>query len=134
MKHRVELPFRTSFDFSDGYAGEFDDWLTLCTASAFERRLVTDDGQGSRTYTQRVTLTPQELATAKRHYRRLANACGSRGLLTLTDVLEMAIQDLFSVSYCRHEHDCCGCWSTYAHAVRVKSREFHVRLHATANL
>jgi len=48
--------------------------------------------------------------------------------------LSRAIADtLGGGSNCRHEHDCCGCASTYATVRRVSNREYAVRLRTSFN-
>jgi hypothetical protein len=47
--------------------------------------------------------------------------------------LSRAIRDTLSTGGCSHEHDCCGCASTYASVRRVGPREYKVRTRTTYN-
>jgi len=48
--------------------------------------------------------------------------------------LSGAINDTLSGSSCRHEHDCCGCASTYTDVRRVSKREYAVVVHTYYNV
>ena len=47
--------------------------------------------------------------------------------------LSQAICDTMGGSPCQHEHDCCGCPSTYADVERTGEWRYTVKLHTTLN-
>jgi hypothetical protein len=47
--------------------------------------------------------------------------------------LSQSIADTMGGSPCQHEHDCCGCPSTYADVERTGEWRYTVKLHTTLN-
>jgi hypothetical protein len=47
--------------------------------------------------------------------------------------LSQAIADTMGGSPCQHEHDCCGCPTTYADVERTGEWRYTVKLHTTLN-
>ena len=43
------------------------------------------------------------------------------------------IEQTLTQSHCRHEHDCCGCASYYARAVRIARRKYLIDIHVSYN-
>jgi hypothetical protein len=111
MTHEIHLYERLSHKYRDGWR-HLDDEQYAGTAKVLAYRLVSDEGIDGNTYRTRV-IAPSHL----------------RG----TD-LSRSIADTLSTSYCRHEHDCCGCPSTWADVRRVSRREYAVSLRTTYNV
>lgn len=82
------------------------------TAKILKLQLVEDNGIDGHQHKTRV-IVPSNLANED-----------------LTSVIE----DTLNQSTCQHEHDCCGCASTYATAKRVSKREYAVRLFTSYNV
>lgn len=49
------------------------------------------------------------------------------------ELVAKSLEDYLSVSNCRHEHDCCGCLSTWAEVKKVKRRTWSVKSHYSYN-
>jgi hypothetical protein len=111
MTQQIHLYERLSHKYRDGWR-DLDDEQYVGTAKVLAYRRVSDEGIDGNTYATRV-VAPSAL----------------RGV-----DLSNAIADTLSGSRCRHEHDCCGCPSTYADVRRVSRREYAVSLHTTYNV
>jgi hypothetical protein len=111
MPYAIHLYERLSHKYRDGWR-ELDDEQYVGTAKVLAYRLVNDDGIDGNTHATRV------IASSALRSVDLSNA----------------IADTLGGSRCRHEHDCCGCPSTYANVRRVSRREYSVTLHTTYNV
>lgn len=111
MPTTIELYERLTHQYRDGWR-YLDDERYLGTAKLLAYRLTRDEGSDGNTHVTRV-IAPTSLRAVD---------------------LTRAIEDSLSGSYCRHEHDCCGCPSTYAYARRVSAREYTVQVNTSYNL
>ena len=108
----LDLFQRNSHTYADGWS-HLDDWQHIGTAKQLTPRQTTPpDGHddGGR-YLAKV-IAPRQLK-ARDLTRAIENSMGGSG--------------------CRHEHDCCGCPTTYARAKRTSSREYSVFISVSYN-
>lgn len=108
-KTNINLYRRLTHKYNTAYS-HLDNWAFIgeATQRAPEKLRWSFDGNGeSGTTKVIVTIRPELL---KRFPAK---------------VIERAIEDNYAGS-CACEHDCCGCWSTYALAHRVKPRQWSV--------
>lgn len=111
MPYAIHLYERLTHQYRAGWR-YLDDERYIGTAKTLAHRLTRDDGIDGHAHRTRV------IAPA-----------------ALRDIdLTAAIEDTMSGSSCRHEHDCCGCPSTYARARRVSRREYAVEIETTYNV
>ena len=111
MPNTIDLYQRETHQYKDSYS-HLDDWQQIGTAKVLAYRLIRDEGSDGHTHATRV-IAPATLRAVD---------------------LTRAIEDTMRESNCRHEHDCCGCRSTHAHARRVSAREYTVTLFTSYNL
>ena len=128
MKTKLTIHRRLTSQYSIAYQ-HLDRWerLTEITqkAPAVVEWVESDDGY-SRTSKVLVTMSPSQLAEAKRHHRPDAE-------LTFSQLLTRSIESLYEAG-CTCEHDCCGHWFGYGDAVRVKPREWMVNIYRSVNV
>ena len=111
MPTTIELYERLTHQYADGWR-DLDDERYLGTVKMLSLRLTRDDGIDGNTHLTRV-IAPTDLSAVD---------------------LTHAIEDTLSGSRCRHEHDCCGCPSTYADARRISAREYAVKISTFYNV
>ena len=111
MSYAIHLYERLSHQYRDGWR-HLDEERYVGTAKMLAYRLVSDDGIDGNTHATRV-IAPSALRSVD---------------------LSNVIADTLSGGSCRHEHDCCGCPSTYANVRRVSRREYAVSLHTIYNV
>jgi hypothetical protein len=111
MPNTIDLYQRETNQYNDSYS-HLDEWQQIGTAKILAYRLIRDDGSDGHAHATRV-IAPAALRAID---------------------LTRAIEDTMRESNCRHEHDCCGCPSTHAHARRVSAREYAVTLFTFYNL
>jgi hypothetical protein len=113
-KHQVSV--RLTHQFADGWAHE-DEWRRVATFTVLPARLVEKPRANDEAGTYIVHVISPRPITSKREMDRI----------------RAALADTFSGSSCRHEHDCCGCKSTWARVVHNDRRRFVLRLRITRN-
>jgi hypothetical protein len=111
MPNPIELYQRLTHQYADGWR-YMDDEQHIGTAKVLAARLTRDEGSDGSSHLTRV-IAPAALRDVN---------------------LTRAIENTMSGSHCRHDHDCCGCPTTYATARRVSRREYAVTLRTTFNL
>lgn len=106
---KINLYERLTHKYRDGWSGE-DDHKYIGEAKVLRytpvRTRTSDDFEGSK-ITHTLVVAPAALRD--------------------TD-LRNSIADTMGGSSCRHEHDCCGCPSTYVDVRRISRREYSVKL------
>jgi len=115
MEH-INLSLRCTNGYELGYAS-LDEWRDIGSAKLLAPRNIRSDYEY---YTQDLT---RRLIVSRDVAARYS-----------ADEIQRAINDTLSHSGCRHEHDCCGCVSYYASAIRVRGREYLVKIHSTRNV
>lgn len=111
MPHTIDLYDQLPAQYHHGYRIEGDE-VYIGTAKTLAYRLTRDDGIDGHTRRTRV-IAPAALRDTN---------------------LIRAIELTMTTGNCHHEHDCCGCPSTYAIARRVSRREYAVEVHTTYNV
>jgi hypothetical protein len=111
MTH-LELYQRDSNTYADGWA-HLDEWQHLGTVKLLAMRQ---------------TREPEGHDDGGRYLARVIAPRALKGR-----DLGRAIESSLGGSSCRHEHDCCGCPTTYARAKRITSREYSVSLSVSYN-
>ena len=115
--NKINLALRCTNHFSSGW-DSLDEWHDIGSAKVLARRNLVQDNEHHTGYnwTERVVV-PR--ATLVRY--------GAKAV-------EQAISNTLTYSYCRHDHDCCGCVSYSGYAEHKGGREFLVRGYASRNV
>lgn len=108
---KIDLYERLTHQYRDGWR-DLDEDKFIGTAKVLRYQRLADDGIDGKSF-KTLVFAPSAL----------------RG----TD-LSNAIADTLGGSNCRHEHDCCGCPSTYVDVRRISRREYSVQLHTYYNV
>lgn len=110
---KVGLWLRKTFRYRDGWARSEDTYAHMGEVKLTPRKLVQDQESfdGQAIFTQTATV-PRGLDQKK---------------------VQRALVDTLGGSLCRHEHDCCGCFSTSVRTRRLSNRKFGIVLTLTPN-
>ena len=108
---KIDVFERLTHQYRDGWSGE-DQHQYIGRAKVLRYQRLADDG-----------------IDGKSHKTLIIAPAALRG----TD-LSNAIADTMGGSNCRHEHDCCGCPTTYVDVRRISRREYSVQLHTYYNI
>lgn len=108
---KIDLYERFTHTYRDGWQ-ELDEHKFVGTVKVLRYQRLADDGIDGKSH-KTLVFAPAALRD--------------------TD-LSYAIADTLGGSNCRHEHDCCGCATTYADVRRISRREYSVRLHTYYNV
>ena len=127
-KHRLEVELTLRYSYHVGWRHLNDTLYLFDGRMTRPRRVKVSEYRESWTDRCVVTLSPVELARAKRAYRKYrAWAKGAEWIPTFTQALERATGQQFDRG-CRCEHDCCGHVFSYGVARRIGPRTLSVRI------
>jgi hypothetical protein len=109
---RLELFKRETDTYTSGWA-HLDDWTHLGTAKMLQPRMTQEpDGYDSGGAYLAKVIAPRELKNQN---------------------IAQAIAQTLGGSQCQHEHDCCGCPTTYTSVKRTSPREYSVFFNVSYN-
>lgn len=133
-KHKLEVELTLRYSYHVGWRHLNDTLYLFDGRMTTPRRVEVDEGGDSWTDGCVVTLSPAELAHAKRAYRKYrAWANGAEQIPTFTRAIELAVAEQFDRG-CRCEHDCCGHVFSYGVARRIGPRTLSVRIRNSINV
>ncbi|CAD5377328.1 hypothetical protein OF001_U20255 [Pseudomonas sp. OF001] len=135
-KHKLEVELTLRYSYHVGWRHLNDTLYLFDGRMTTPRRVEVDEDRDGWLDRCVVTLSPAELARAKRAYkvyRAWAKADRAEWIPTFTQVLERATGDYFDRG-CRCEHDCCGHVSAYGVAKRIGPRTLSVRVRNIINV
>lgn len=106
----TDLWLRQTHSYVDGYSGE-DTWTHLAKGRVLGRRILSTSREpNTRRYI--FTVVVPKLPRTRKMNRKVVRA----------------IEDTLSGSQCRHEHDCCGCWTATASVLGHNGSSFSTLL------
>ena len=111
----LHLYLRRTFNYDGGWAS-LDEHTYLCTVRVFAPRVIEPDYGGEDAGVYHYTLKVPRQLSRKEHTR-----------------IKRAIYHTLGGTYCRHEHDCCGCVRRSVSVQRTSQRTYSVRIQGWRN-
>lgn len=134
------LQLRTTRKYRAGWAASEDQWEDIGTVTRLTDPVEQfhpdddpdDDGSSSRCFQIVQVSDVAEIDAYNEVHKPTPEERAAKD--AALEKVQRALADTFSTSNCRHEHDCCGCWSYYAEAHHMRDGVWVIAIHGTMNI